>query len=134
MLPTKLFSFTFPIPVVAIAAAALVGYLTFSSMRNTIQEQTLELGRITASRDQALAAAEECSKGVTLLQSRQESLQAKLVEVEAKARKMARKDQDNAAVFGNAKPEFGTSSDIDDYKSSVALINAALKRIQELKK
>ena len=134
MLPTKLFSLTIPVPILALAAAALVGYLTFSSMKSSIHEKDLAIAQLTASRDQALFAAEECSKGVVLLQSRQEALQAKFADVEAKAKKMSRKDQDNAAIVGNAKPEFGTSSDTDDYKSSVALINAALKRIQELKK
>ena len=134
MFPTKIFSLTLPVPLLALAAAALVGYLTFSSMNDSLRKQEEEIAQLTASRMYALAAAEECSNGVTLLQAKQEELRSKLAEVEAQAKKSSRRDQDNAAVIGNAKPEFGTSSDIDDYKSSVDLINTALRRIQELKK
>jgi hypothetical protein len=134
MFSTKIFSLTLPVPLLALAAAALVGYLTFSSMNDSLRKQEEEIAQLTASRMYALAAAEECSNGVTLLQAKQEELRSKLAEVEAQAKKSSRRDQDNAAVIGNAKPEFGTSSDIDDYKSSVDLINTALRRIQELKK
>lgn len=133
MFPTKLLSLSFPIPVAALAAAGLVAYLSFTSMRTTVQDQAKEIATLTAGRDQAIQAAEECSRGVALIQVRQQELQDKMADLESKARKTVRKEQDNASVISSVKPEFGTASPADDYRSSVALINAALKRIQEFK-
>lgn len=133
MFPTKILSLSVPVPILAIASAALVGYLSFTSLRNTVHDQARDIAALTAGRDQAIAAAEECSKGVSLIQVRQKELQDKLADLELKAKKTSRKDQDSAAVISSVKPQFGTATPVDDYQSSVALINAALKRIQDSK-